>query len=68
MGADLELFHAASLSGWEKLRRLVPGVPEDLELHVIDAAREQLAGPAGESHAEHGIAAGTHVAFGNAFA
>ena len=66
-GAALELFHATNLSGLDKLRRLVPGIPDDLEQQVIDAGREQLAGLGRKLNERLRIAAGTHVAFGDTF-
>lgn len=66
-GAELELLHAPSLSGLDKLRRLVPGIPDDLEQQVIDSGREQLAALGRKLTELHGIAAGVHVALGDAF-
>lgn len=67
-GAALELFHSTNLFGLDRLRRLVPGVPEGLEQQAIDAGREQLAELGRRLHEVHGIAAGLHIALGDAFA
>lgn len=66
-GAALELFHSSNLSGLDKLRRLVPGVPAGLEQQLIDAGREQLAGLGRTLDETHEVTAGVHVAFGDAF-
>lgn len=67
-GAALELFHAVNLSGLNRLRQLVPGIPNGLEQRAIDDRREELM-LLGESLSElHGVQVGTNVYAGPAFA
>lgn len=66
-GAELELFHSTNFSGLDKLRRLVPGIPEDLEQRVTDDSRAQLASLGRKLNERYGVTAGIHVAFGDAF-
>ena len=42
IGAAPELFHAVNLSGLNRLRRLVPGIPNGLEQRAIDDKCEEI--------------------------
>jgi len=41
-GAALELFHAVNVSGLDRLRRLVPGIPNGLEQRAMEERREEI--------------------------
>lgn len=41
-GAALELFHAVNISGLDRLRRLVPGIPNGLEQRAMEERREEI--------------------------
>ncbi len=63
-GATLDLTHVASLAPLEKLRRLLAGMPANLEERVLDAAREGVNELAAAILRDHGVAASVHVASG----
>jgi nucleotide-binding universal stress UspA family protein len=66
-GAALELFHAVNLSGLNRLRQLVPGIPNGLEQRAIDDRREELM-LLGRTLSElHGVQVGADVDAGPAF-
>jgi nucleotide-binding universal stress UspA family protein len=63
-GATLDLIHVATLAPLESFRRLVAGIPVELEERVLDAAREKVRELAAALQEAHGVRAGTHVVAG----
>jgi nucleotide-binding universal stress UspA family protein len=66
-GAELELFHAVNFVGLDRLRRLVPGIPNGLEQRAIDDRSEELMLLGGSLSELHGVQVGTNVDAGPAF-
>lgn len=63
--ATLDLLHVANLAPLERLRRLMGATPADMELRVLDAARQKLHDLAAALQRRFGVAAGTHVVTGS---
>jgi nucleotide-binding universal stress UspA family protein len=63
-GATLNLLHVLSLAPLEQLRRLVAGIPVELEQRLLDAAQEELRKLAAILLQHHGISADVRVVSG----
>lgn len=66
-GAALELFHAVNLSALNRLRRLVPGIPNGLEQRAIDDRYEEITLLGGSLSEVHGVPVGVNADAGPAF-
>lgn len=67
-GAALSLFHAVNLSGLEKLRRLVSGVPNGLEQRAANEQLEEISLLAQSLLERYGVRPDAQVGVGPAFA
>lgn len=67
-GATLDLVHVASLAPLARFRRLVGGLPPEVEQRVLDAARGELNDLAAALERAHGVAARVHLASGRLLA
>lgn len=66
-GADLALFHATNLSGLDRLRRLVPGIPVGLEQRAVDDRQEEISLQAQSLREDYGIPVDARVSVGPPF-
>lgn len=66
-GAALELFHAVNLSGLDRLRRLVSGIPDGMEQQAINIRSEELTLLGRSMSQNHGFPVDVHVDTGPAF-
>ncbi|GAB3554661.1 universal stress protein [Arthrobacter tumbae] len=66
-GAVLELFHTVNVSDLDRLRRLVPGIPNRLKQPATDDRREEITLLGGGLSELHGVRVGVHVEAGPAF-
>lgn len=62
--STLDLLHVANLAPLERLRQLMGVTPADMELRVLDAARQRLYDLAATLQHRFGVSAGTHVVAG----
>jgi nucleotide-binding universal stress UspA family protein len=65
--AALVLFHAGNLSGLDRLRRLVPGIPNGLEQRAMDERRAEIALLGQNLEDLYGLPADVRVGVGPAF-
>lgn len=66
-GAALELFHAVNVSGLDRLRRLVPGIPNGLEQRAMEERREEISQLGQRLGSLYGLSANAQVGVGAAF-
>ncbi len=65
-GASLDLFHAVNLSGLDRLRRMTPGIPADLDERLTAQPLEEMRRLAADLSERHGAAVGVRVGIGPA--